>query len=470
MPEQRAEDPKDQKAYGSMSGFFSKLIDDLTAEDVAALKDQPEGQIFEIKQDLPKSKGDAPDPWHREPQSGESRKGPSDYAKEGLFAELVAFANSEGGWLVLGLKETEDKPPRVAWPKPIPNCHDLAERLERAAQEWVDPPAPSLRCRGIEIGDTAGKGVIICRVPRSPLAPHRLRKSRRTQEAYKRVGEESKPMSMREIQDLTLDRARGQMRVEATFQAARDRYGLLVPEQLEYERLLGFQIIAIPRADPLVIDRPYLQKELFERRIIFNGTRLGGQELPMTTIDGSASPRVHGVRPILRGGQATWTTLYDAGFLRTEQLYEDLCRVEVLESGVVSMVVKTTNVGDDERPLGLSLRWILADLANALRIVERARRRAGSPDAEYALEIELHYDAHRPGEQPVAVASQYRFGLLDDEQHYRKLLGPGPLRLPRYLVSGLETFPTVLKMVADDLHNAVHRPHQEDLSFEQIAI
>ena len=192
-----------------MSDFFSKLVDDLTAEDVATLNDQPEGQIFDIKQDLKSPKGEAPDPWHSEPQPGRSRKGPSDYAKEGLFAGLVAFANSEGGWLVLGLNETEDKPPRVAGPNPLPDCHALAARLERATPDWIDPPVPSLRCRGIKIGDTAGKGVIVCRVPRSPLAPHRLRKSRRTQEAYKRVGDESKPMSMREIQDLTLDRARG---------------------------------------------------------------------------------------------------------------------------------------------------------------------------------------------------------------------------------------------------------------------
>ena len=454
-----------------MSGFFSKLVDDLTAEDVAALKDQPEGQIFDIKRDLPSPKGEAPDPWHSDPQPGGSRKGPSDYAKEGLFAELVAFANSEGGWLVLGLKETEDKPPRVAGPKLLPDCHDLAERLERATQEWIDPPVPSLRCRGIEIGDTAGKGVVVCRVPRSPLAPHRLRKSRRTQEAYKRVGEESKPMSMREIQDLTLNRARGQMRVEALFEDARSRYGLLVPGQVEQERLLGFHIVAVPRADPLVVDRPYLQKELFERQITFAGTRLGDQELPMATIETHASRmRFQGIRPILRGGQATWAVLYDGGFREPQRQDEDLCRVEVFESGVVSLMVKTTCVRDDERPQGLSLRWILADLANALRIVERARRRAGSPDAEYALEIELRYDTHRPGEQPVTVATQYGFGLLDDEIRHPKLLGPDPLRLPRYLVSGLVTFPTVLKWVVDDLHNAVHRPHQEDLSFEQIAI
>ncbi len=454
-----------------MSGFFSKLIDDLTAEDVAALKDQPEGQVFEIKQDFPEIKGEAPDPWHNDPQPGGSRKGPSDYAKEGLFAECVAFANSEGGWLVLGLKETDDKPPRVAGPRPLPDCHDLAERLERATHDWIDPPVPSLRCRGIEIGNDAGRGVVVCRVPRSPLAPHRLRKSRRTQEAYKRVGEETKPMSMREIQDMTLDRARGQMRVEATFETARDRYGSLIPEQAYRKRLLGFHIIAVPRADPLVVDRPYLQKELFERQFTFNGTRIGGQELQMTTIDGPVVQKgAHGIRPILRGGQATWTALYDTGPLGNQQQYEDVCRVEVLDSGVVSLTVKTTNMGDDERPLGLSLRWILADLANALRIVERARRRAGSPDAEYALEIELRYDTYRPGEPPVTVAGQYRFGLLDDEEHHPKLLGPGPLRLPRYLVSGLETFPSVLKMVVDDLHNAVHRPHQEDLSFEQIAI
>jgi len=452
-----------------MSRFFSKLVDDLSAGDIASLQDQPEGQTFDIKQDLPTPKGNGLDEWHRRPQAGKSRSGPSDYAKEGLFAELVAFANAEGGWLVIGLKETKDKPPRVASPEPIPDCHELAERLERAAQDWIDPPVPSLRCRGIEIGGRSCAGIVVCRVPRSPLAPHRLNKSRRTQEAYKRVGEESKRMSMREIQDLTVDRARGQARIETMFEDAHGRYAGLVPEGSEFKRLLGFHIIAVPRSDPLVIDRPYLTEKFFERRSAFNGMRLGHKQWAIGTIDANVAGRRSGIRPILRGGQATWIASYSGGpnFQKT-QYHEDLIRVEVFENGAVSLVVRTTNIGDDHTMAGLSVKWVIAELANALRIVDLARRSASSADAEYALEIELRYDIQRLGQPLEPVSEQFRFGLLDEENYFSKLIGPGPVSLPRYAIARTETFPNILRTVMDDLYNNVHKPHLADLEFDPV--
>lgn len=157
-----------------MTTFFSKPVDQLTPDDVFSLVDTPEGQVFEIKAFLAAEKGKS-DSWEIAPSSGQSRKGPDDYARQSIFREVVAFANVEGGWLILGLAETADSPRRVAGPTPLPDCHDLAERLERAAQDWIDPPLPSFRCRGIELGTLARAGVVVFRVPRSPIAPHRLK-------------------------------------------------------------------------------------------------------------------------------------------------------------------------------------------------------------------------------------------------------------------------------------------------------
>lgn len=199
-----------------MSDFFSLLLDNITPDDVKGLLGTPEGQTFEIKGDV-SLQGKRPDPWFRIPEPGRQREGPGENSKHDIFRELVAFANSEGGWLVIGLEETKDEPKRVAGIKPLPDCQDLASRLQQASQDLIDPPLSALRCRGIEMGEEEGEGVVVCRVHRSPLAPHRLYIKGRSQEAYKRFNDESKPMKMDEIQDLTLDLARGQERVDSIF-------------------------------------------------------------------------------------------------------------------------------------------------------------------------------------------------------------------------------------------------------------
>jgi predicted HTH transcriptional regulator len=195
----------------TMGNFFSKPLTQVDASDILDLIGVPEGQVFEIKSKLPADKK-IHDPWYDEPESGKPRNGPGDSAKHDIFKEVVAFANSEGGWLVLGLTETSDHPKRVKGVDPLPDCHELADRFQRAAYDWIDPPLPSLQCRGIEIGDIHRKGVIAFRVPRSLDAPHRVNKKDR--QAYKRVSDESKPMKMREIQGITLDIVRGQERIE----------------------------------------------------------------------------------------------------------------------------------------------------------------------------------------------------------------------------------------------------------------
>jgi predicted HTH transcriptional regulator len=87
-----------------MVNFFGKPIAQIDADDISSLIDTPEGQLFEIKSELPAEKNSS-DPWYSTTVSGNPRKGPGDYAKQNIFKEIVAFANSEGGWyLITGVK------------------------------------------------------------------------------------------------------------------------------------------------------------------------------------------------------------------------------------------------------------------------------------------------------------------------------------------------------------------------------
>lgn len=290
-----------------MAEFFSKSLFDISPEDVANLRGTPEGQTFEIKGDLPAENRTKPDSWLKDPAQGALRRGPDDYAKEGIFREIVAFANAEGGWLLIGVKETNDKPKRADSIAPLPACHELADRLQRAADDWLDPPVPGLHFNGIPT-EADGRGVVVARVPRSPIAPHRLG-VKRTQEAYKRVGAETKPMAMREIQDMTLERSRSQSYVEEAFERARRGY-LDVHEGTNYT-YVGYQIVAVPTAGPLAIDRPYMDQKLFERdsTLTYNlGRFSGGIHILEHNLQNDMA--LDRVVPILRGGRRKWLTRY----------------------------------------------------------------------------------------------------------------------------------------------------------------
>src|ERR1039457_46851 len=129
---------------------------------------------FELKQDLPSKSG--LDSWHT---AGTI----SPYARDKILAEVVAFANSYGGDLVIGIAKTIDKPAAAERLSPIPNCADLAERLDDQARSCIEPPIPSLLTHAV-VTDQDGSGVAIIRVRRSRLAPHRLCQDKGIRECY----------------------------------------------------------------------------------------------------------------------------------------------------------------------------------------------------------------------------------------------------------------------------------------------
>ena len=126
----------------------------------------PESERIEFKRDLP-CKDAKLDSWH----NGNNKVGR--YAKEKILAEAVAFANAFGGALVLGIEETNSKPPTAARICPIPRCAELAERLKLIFRDCVEPELPQIEIIAVRV--EGEKGVVVLRTGRSFRAPHRVK-------------------------------------------------------------------------------------------------------------------------------------------------------------------------------------------------------------------------------------------------------------------------------------------------------
>lgn len=156
-----------------------------------------ETPTLEFKSDLSEKKGGLSE-WRQ------GKETVSGYARDRLLSEIMAFANANGGFLVLGVEEDKGKPPRrVCALLPFPKVHDLYERLVGMCRDGIDPQIPNLQIHPVEIGGN-GDGVIVFKIPRSPIRPHRLKSNgqvyMRQHLSCERVA------TMREVQDLVLTR------------------------------------------------------------------------------------------------------------------------------------------------------------------------------------------------------------------------------------------------------------------------
>ncbi len=176
--------------------LFRKPLSELTAADIQGVIDrqQQEDIETEFKQALATKDG-KPDRWM------DDQSAIGSYAKEALTKEIIALANTQGGTMILGIVEDADK--RAASILEIPMCMKLAERLGASIMSSTDPKITTLEAVGIPISGDAG--VVVFRVASSVRAPHR---DATTRECYRRRGDSSEPMTMREIQDLTIDQRR----------------------------------------------------------------------------------------------------------------------------------------------------------------------------------------------------------------------------------------------------------------------
>src|SRR5215472_4480823 len=235
-----------------MLAVFTKALDLVTAADIAELPAQtwPEGYEVEFKETLPHKRGGV-DPWVI------GQGGITDYARDEILAEVVAFANSQGGSVFLGIAETSDNPPRARAVVPLPRVGDLARRFEDQARSCIDPPLPRLQVRPVETDRHCG-GVVVFRTSRSRAAPHRLTTTR---DAYVRRGSSTVKMTMREIQDMTLNVARGLAGTDATLRERRDAFRKW--EAGNQKPNAAYRVTALPLVDLPDPGRLYGKRGLF---------------------------------------------------------------------------------------------------------------------------------------------------------------------------------------------------------------
>jgi len=403
--------------------MLTKPIDQIVASDVQALCDRGayESESLEFKRDLPGDTGQA-DSWNAGGKVKEK-------ARDSLFREIVAFANAQGGTLVLGIEETKDKPSRAKEIMPVSRVHELADRLQEAARGCIEPPLGSLQIRSVETQED-GKGVVIFRTAASLAGPHRVR---REGHAFIRRGPSSVQMTMREIQDLTLDLARGAERLEGKFVERAALFEEWV--RTSATEVGAFRITAMPLAG-----FPGVSEIMTQGRVPgIQGRSRHNVMIDSATVECTSLPQ-GAIRPIVRGFRL--------------HAQDDSTRTDVLSSGLVDMWSRHPPVEGKH----FYVHWMLGSYLFVLSLIESFRTITNSPDFEFALEFSLsgHTIALRAGGGTMPLHALL-LGAPNAPQ-YTWRVGPLPITFPRLTSRRLGDREDIINIAMRDLFDAVGEP------------
>jgi hypothetical protein len=404
-----------------------KNFDQITPEDVTNLCRDGiyENQILEFKRDLPGQRSQ-PDPWLN---GGDFTA----YARDHLLREIIAFANAQGGTLIVGIEQTRDDPPRAAAICPLPRVHDLATRMENAARACIDPVLPGLQIRGIEVGGGAGEGVLLFRTGSSPVGPHRVASDGH---AYIRRGASSVKMTMREIQDLTLDLVRGADRLEKVF-CQREAGFCRLLESVNTEHG-ACRITAVPLGNFPGLPRLSGPPNDFPIRTHFR-VNFGGD------IDLIAPPTDR-FRQLVRG------------FRRSNE--DGSVRYEVYEAGLIDLWYLHPPADGPVR-VHFYIGWLLGAYLSVLDAVDTARTMANVPEWEFVVEFVLDGITGAPAHG----GSKVRLGALAiggfNNSFDRDRIEELPVRFPRIPYRSRQDRETVLNLLFADLIDAMGGPRAD---------
>lgn len=418
-----------------MIGVLSKPADQISVEDIQELiaSKVPEGEQIEFKRSLPAERRSTGD-W----MSGGDQIGKR--AKTKLLEEVVAFANALGGVLLLGIKESKEKPPVADRIWPIPRCQELAERLKLVFRDCVEPQLPRVEIFAITIEDD--KGVVVIRTDPSRLAPHRVKP---TLECTVRRSDRCENMTMREIQDMTLNVSRGLERLEKMLAERSVRFEQEFKHLKEPNNVFGIRMTAMPVIDVIQIQRVFSKHNLvqeFHEKKWYTVVKIGGQQVRGLHIPSDDW------RPILRGARSG---IHPADVIsRSQSIYRELHCDGLVEFGYVSC--KSKKFGGDGPFFPFRVDWFVDLFANLMIQLDRIRCQSDSPSVEYVVELEIIINGK------IAVEDSED---SDPHMQWRISLGPDKIKLPRYLLPDPDGFPSVLSQVERDIWNLLGKDYGE---------
>ena len=376
-----------------MIGILSKPADQITAADIRSLVTSraPEGDRLEYKRELPSKAKDKRDPWMM------GRQHIGEYAKNQILREVVSFANAYGGALVLGIEEDESPPPAVAKDIcPIPKCEELAERFRYIFRDRVEPQLPSCEIFSV-ITNGGADGVVVFRVAPSRRAPHRITQ---TWICPVRRWDRSEEMSMREIQDMTINVTRG---LEALDKRLNERVASF---EHEFDRLTrpnnayGIRITAMPVGGDIRLPRvcgPYLKlvEGLNSPRVTVTRQRPAQEPTPISGSPHLRTVGLSGWNPRLRAARSR--PISDLPKFTYDAYLELHC------DGLVEFGWVEVNEGGDYDVL--CSEHAVRELANVICWADTVRRFADAGRAEYVVDVVVHVTGDEvlvlPGPMPI---------------------------------------------------------------------
>lgn len=398
--------------------LLSRPLGTLSAADLQALvrAELPEGESVEFKERLSTKRGE-PDVWDHGTEQVGIR------ARDALLHEVIAFANARGGHVIVGVVESADHPKRAVGLRPIQRCADLADRVMKQARDLVEPPLPTFEARGIATG-AQGEGILILRVPASRNAPHWHRETR---EVLVRRGDRSERMSMRDIQELTLQRAAEASRAETELANRTAAFNSELDKLAQHADLMahyGVRVSLVPALETIRVPRDWMRtlQPHFQSFVAGSERQMLEMSLPCLSFT---------TRPVLRGER------YATDFVGQGSL-----TIEILESGLVEyqLLWKPLPHPND----ALSPEWVIGLAFNAMAMAHATRLAAGAPSIEYIIEIELGHPAHYPIELDLLGRSFGRRGTIQSHRFV----------LPRYSFGAFEELGQLVGLVASDCMNA----------------
>jgi len=364
-----------------MQPIHQKALADIVWADLEALVvgTVAEGPNLEYKRTLADPNG-GDDPWIK----GQDRIGRP--ARDELAREIVAFANAYGGLLLLGVDEKKGSGAAQAL-APLPRCTDLAERLQRAIGDIVDPPMPGFDVRAIPSPEGDGRGIIALRVSASSAAPHGYAEPPQT---YVRRGTSATPMTMRNLQAVFWDARTRRERVDAIRSEHRAKLRCWFED---YRKGLLHDRDGTPIANStkgLFVRASAVPQQLFEivpfpfdewRMSLRPSNSLLGARANSGFNDGHFGQKwartAHGAWADERG-PASWAFRDD---------------------GTVSVLAfKRGYTGQSGQNLNFHFPgWYVAFCAQVMVIADRMRRQAGRPDIPIELDLEFLHDGSAIG-------------------------------------------------------------------------
>ena len=355
-----------------MHDVFTKPVDEITAGDLQTLVDEqiPESDLLEYKSELPCKKNKGPDVWM------ERQRAIGDNAKNVILEAVVAFANANGGMLLLGVAEPGGVKDVAGSIQPLPQCNDLAKRFQSIFQRCVDPILPMLEIRAVLTEDASG--VVVFRVAKSRLAPHRVT---RTRKCTIRRSTSCEEMTMTEIHDLTLNINRGLEAVTRKLVLRKERFEREFDRLKTPEAAFGFRVTGLP-----IDQRTFVQK-VHDRGNIVPKYSLPRRETdPHRRSDLEVRRWIEEIetmicRPKLRGARQQ-----SHAFVKP---VDDSVYAEVFEDGLLEIGFVCGELTKSRKKLNFNPDWTLEIFAHILAWSRKFRHNAESLGSEYAIEAEI---------------------------------------------------------------------------------